>query len=185
MVMQNPGGFIDEEEEDLKQATNLEECLKLYNKYLIKWLTSGEIFFEKFFELINRYITKLDDSHNIEEISKATYFTDLCKIRKCDRNTKQDFDMILEEIDIVKPDIVFCFGRIAWFRFMKYFNLNPGSKKEKEYITDVHGDVYKITHDNKEMALIPLVHMSPRSSGVAIKNSYYDYLKEGLKIFEY
>lgn len=79
-------------------------------------------------------------------------------------------DLLLKEIEIVSPSIIFSFGGNAW-GYMR----DACAPSSKLSVTNVHGDCFKFG----ESDYIPLAFVPGTSS--YLKSSYFDYLRLGLQ----
>jgi uracil-DNA glycosylase len=138
------------------------------------------IYFDSFEQYVNSY-KYLDDF----------YFTDLIKCRvetkKLDKEKDcydRCFDSFLEfEMEYVKPKLIFAFSTRTWQTLKNRITMSIVNKENNDNLTlaKVHGYLFKAI--DKDCFIIPLFHMSQRSFNNLLRDSYFDYLKEGLKKF--
>ena len=192
-IMQNPGmgrkKDYKKEIDDIKNAKGGLEKVNQFKRYLIVWLKKNSNFMTNFLNLLKKYqlITFDDVNAYIEDrFLKDFYVTDLVKCRAdtnwLGTNRKRGeidpsvcFNKFLkEEITKVKPKLIFLFSSRAWDVFKKIYNLST------EKLKNAHGNLFKI----KDGAyIIPLAHFSQRQFNNYLRDSYFDYLEEGIKAY--
>jgi uracil-DNA glycosylase len=191
-VMQNPGSEGKQEKEDIKGKTN-SEMVYVWRKYLKKWIRRNNNFFDPFFQRLSEY--KLINYKDFEtfltnQIFNEIYITDAIKCRvKTEELRSENFDncsgFLLQELRAANQlNLIFAFGARTWDWFLKKYapqiindNVDIANKK----VTNAHGYLFKMNIDNQNYFIIPLLHMSPRIVNNILRNSYFDYLEDGLR----
>lgn len=182
------------EEERLRQHVDWN------NKFLLQWLRGkNENRPKKFSEGFRGVFQKVFGAakggdfgrDSDEEFWRRLYITDYVKRRAATRDIEEtDFDRwqkVLEwEIGSLKNknlELIMVFGARTWDNFNRKIDngLIPISTTAKANtpVTDVHGHLFKSQKYN--VFVIPLVHMSHQPFQNALRNSYFDYLEEGLR----
>jgi uracil-DNA glycosylase len=190
LIMQNPGSEGNLEKKDMEGKENTEKVL-IWRNYLKKWIKRNSNFFEPLFQRLSEY--KLINYKNFEsflanQIFNEIYFTDAIKCRvKTEELRSEHFDncseFLLKELKAANQfNLIFAFGSRTWDWFLKYApQLINDVKIEKKKITNVHGYLFKIHIDDRDYFIIPLLHMSSRIVNNLLRNSYFDYLEDGLR----
>jgi uracil-DNA glycosylase len=94
-----------------------------------------------------------------------------------------------------KKFLIFTFGNVAYrfFQNVKIFELKKVFGKsewdEDQPVTKRHGYLHLYTHKGieereKELFVIHLTHLSKRARIFTLRESYFDYLKEGLQSYQ-
>jgi hypothetical protein len=206
-----------------KQKTSrkkLEKTIKNMQEGLIAWLINDNEHFWKFFkilsdkEIIHQKIDSLDDykpyitNHFLEDF----YVTDLFKYRvstgKLDNalygKKKEHFKVNLmktleNEIEQVRPNIIFIFSSRTWGTFYEYFKNNNSIKiigerpsklaeedenlkeEDENKVTKVHGLMFELKIRDKKIIVIPLCHFSPNCYNKLIFDSYFRYFRKRIE----
>jgi uracil-DNA glycosylase len=208
ILMEKPGKYLknENEKEELEKLisvnTPIGNYLDIYIKYLIKWIlhdNTKKPFFEPFFEKVlqknlNSNFNKTFLNNNI---LKDFYFSDIIKYRSKyvkDNKIKVNKDSVnlfrKEIIILSNIQLIFIFGNVAFKNLIKYKtkyikivkveNNNIDSNRD-DMISELHGSLYTWNlSDTRKVFIIPLIHMSPRSFNVTIRDTYFDYLNKGL-----
>lgn len=200
MILQNPGTGIKKNNTEYFEINNAgsdREKIEIMRKYLSKWMLSqSKPFFERFFSTLKDH--KLIDFSNFKNYINSKqylddfYFTDAVKCRaKTEVLAKEYFencfDYLKYELEMINPDLIFSFGSRTWEIVKK--KLFPETIKTKPIdknsgVTKAHGYLFRISIDSeKQTHLMPLAHMSPRQVNNYLRDSYFDYLNEGLEVY--
>lgn len=185
VIMQNPGKISKKDLPRFDDVHNLTVCLALYNTLLWEWVTGLNRFFPRFLKNVNSYFLNIKNPTD-NMIFNNIYFSDIIKSTLSDKeiiDPEVSFKWVIEEIRIIKPIVIFCFGCAAWQIFLKQKMVEKIEYPIYKQISLVHGELFYLTIDEKKIPIIPLVHMSPRSFNPTIKDTYFCYLEEGLKNF--
>ena len=208
ILMEKPGKYINNEEAELNNLisndNHIESYLNFYIRYLIKWIlldNGRKPFFKPFFELIlqKKLDTNLNERFLNNEIFNDFYFSDIIKYRSKyfkDRSINVNKNLLTksvvsfrEEISILSNiQLIFIFGNVAFKNLIKDNIINIVKDKNNiidtnrsNMISELHGSlhIWKFS-ETREIYVIPLIHMSPRSFNVTIRDTYFEYLKKGL-----
>ena len=197
ILMQNPGAGnkrIKEEIEGIERVGEIKDKISIMRKGLNDWiLNQNKVFFKRFFHILKEF--KLIDFDSFESYVSSYkylddfYFTDVLKCRIKTNEVKEDnlnrcFDNFLSfEINYVKPEIIFSFSTRTWQTLRNKIEMNSITDRKLDNMTlaRVHGYLFKIK--DKDCFIIPLVHMSQQIFNNLLRDSYFEYLNEGLKTF--
>ncbi|WP_445478298.1 hypothetical protein ACULLL_18820 [Lysinibacillus irui] len=213
IILQNPGppakGYKQEENKKLSIMSH-EEKAAYHSGELKKWLLGSynKEFFLKFFSLLGLFnlIQIQIKSHaelmnyiNSGDIYNDIYFTDglKCRGRTSDfkpEHYKYCFSKYTKREISRLPNLklIFVFSTRTWDSFYNEFSpvqiqeFNTESMK----VTQVHGLVFKTNikmegdNSDKKVHVIPLVHMSPNTRNNTLRNTYFEFLNEGLKYYD-
>ena len=201
MLMQNPGIGSKLNKEKLKdskkQFKNYEKKFEFDTNSLNNWILSDIYykFFETFFKLLKSKglisFNKFDDYIKSGDLYNDVYFFDVVKCKKNTENvskcnlTNCPNKFLYKEFNLFnKLEFIFVFGARTWDVFKKKFPktelVDKDLKIKSKTVTQIHGYLYKSDIGGRELYVIPLVHMSPRIFNNLLRNSYFDYLEEGL-----
>ena len=178
--------------------------LNFYIRYLNKWIlldNRRKPFFKPFFELVlqKKIDSNLDEKFLNNKIFNNFYFSDIIKYRSKyfkDRSINVDKKLLTkgvvsfrEEINILSNvQLIFIFGNVAFKNLIKDNTINIDKDKNNiidtnrsNMISELHGSlhIWKFS-ETREIYVIPLIHMSPRSFNVTIRDTYFYYLEKGL-----
>jgi hypothetical protein len=193
MVMQNPGlpsawqNF--EECKDYSKIKEGDDFVPNMQRYLIKWLKDkNPHFYKPFFESLREYglICYNDlDKYLADDFFSDFLVTDLVKCRAKTENIKKDYiekcagDYLCKELECYAPrKLIFAFSSRTW-EFLSLRFLVEKLNGDERRVSNVHGMLFKSNILNAH--LIPLAHFSQRQFNNYLRNSYFDYLKEGLR----
>lgn len=198
LIFQNPGDNPDKiERDELEKAKDdIHKKIEAMRGGLKRWIhQKNKKFFEKFFKTLQKEKIQIGFSDfkqycEQEEYLNYFYIADLVKCRKTKlgkREIEHCFNYLKEEIKYVKPKLIFIFGGLAWNKIREEYGLDPKFinknivSENLGKITNVHGYLFKLKDD---IFVIPLAHMSQKQYNNLLRESYSDYLKEGLKKFK-
>ena len=174
------------------------------NELIESWLKRRiRIFFKSFLESMMKFnlLSKNDYNFNFDDVfdqyceHQAThefYFFDAVKCRSNTSllrvvNFQNCFNRFIQnEISsLSKLELLFVFSTRSWNIIRNNYSLDRMYRNDIEdaNVTKAHGYLYKVTNSHKIFYIIPLVHMSFNGYGKSLRNSYFDYLEEGLRIF--
>lgn len=138
------------------------------------------------------------------------YVTDLIKYRckttdiKIEHLEHAMHEHLIDEVSIwlqkaAKPRLILVFGTRVWEVFRKHFDLEPCQELETKTdpdrglkVSNVHGFIFQgklKPVDRKPESVdysffaIPLSHMSPNARYKLLRNSYFQYFREGLQYY--
>lgn len=203
-LIQNPGTLqkarhFGEEVDKLRKSSTPIERVRINREYFKRWLLEkNKNFSEKFLDTLeenNLISPELEWEEYIGEgdFFRDFYATDLVKYRvktgkikpKKGENAESAFDNHLkEEILALRPKLVFVFGSRSWRiikRKMKPVSVEEEIEENEDAVTKIHGHLFE-SKEILETYLIPLAHFSQRNH--FLRNSYFEYLKEGVSKFK-
>jgi uracil-DNA glycosylase len=99
-----------------------------------------------------------------------------------DRHYRAAYEAFLrEELAELDPEVLFVFGGSAWDTVRGQAALQPPAdlNADQSNITAVHGYPFTATAPT-ETTVVPLVHFSGRIYHSLLRDSYFEYLSEGL-----
>jgi len=185
----NNGRFIDYVENGkLKYKDDFDKYVELKQKNFLIWMNELGLFND------GNIVHAINEDIISENFFDRFHVTD---VRKCaDGITKTCFETYLKnEIEILNPKLIFCFGGQAWNQILKKYgssirNLNAEKISDKfskfpyeiTKISKVHGELFefKINENSDSVYIIPCIHFSGTARNSAPRNSYMDYFKKGL-----
>ena len=186
-IMETPGNkkdngqFIDYVENGkLKYRDDFDKYVELKQKNFLTWIKELGLFNDR--NIIGTINKELNEDINSDNFFEHFHVTD---VRKCaDGETSKCFNKFLKkEIEFLKPDLIFCFGRTAWdqIKACKEFTVEPtGKYGDSTKIKDLHGRLFSFEVKDKKVWIMPCLHFSVRTRNSAPRNSYIDYFKKGL-----
>lgn len=206
-LMQNPGGDEPGKREVAKHrelgkrtalAEQREEWVQANARSLLEWFNGRnpdqpKKFGKGFQDVVGEVFRDLK-ALKPDDFWSQFYVTDFVKGRKRTKElTDADFEVwapvLREEIRRLRNlRLILIFGTRTWdaFRLLidQQVSLVGGSSyvPPSRSVTDVHGLLFKMSEGNK--FVIPLVHMSHQPFQNALRNTYFDFLKEGLVAFQ-
>jgi uracil-DNA glycosylase len=134
-------------------------------------------FYRKFFvtDLVKYWCDPEDIKRNLEDPEYDRHITEHLKA----------------EIKLAKPQLVLAFGRLVWDQLKKEFHPEPHQRLEgidpyrDKTVSNVHGFVFhaKPSSIDQDFFIIPLVHMSNNARNRLLRDSYFEYLREGLRYY--
>jgi len=164
-------------------------------------------FLERFLGLLRKY--KLIDYKSVEDYLERNFFkdffvTDIIKYWGKTKDFKNkhfqhSVTHLIEEINGVRPELIFSFSTRVWDNLykalMKDYELEPvkgwnyiikraDSLRAQKKITNLHGHLFKGRYeDDESFFIIPLVHLSARARNNLLRDTYFEFLEEGLDIY--
>ena len=205
ILLQNPG-----ESSQSHQEVNLSKMLqnpaakfKKDAENLKDWFSANQGFFINFFDEFSKYCAKdkyYSETSNgkvefqIETIFKNLHIFDLVKCKTETSNiTKKALEecsfYLEDEINFLeKLELIFVVGSRAWSCFYKRFNCKI--LEENMYLNElvpvskIHGKLLVCSWGKRTFYAIPLQHMAKQIYNNTLRNSYFDYLREGLGQFQ-
>jgi uracil-DNA glycosylase len=114
------------------------------------------------------------------------YLADVVKYRTDSHRPAQRnasyHELLQDELTAISPEIVFVFGGDAWSLVRSQMDPVPldGIDGDASKVTEAHGYPFRI-EEPVETLVIPLVHFSGRVYHSLLRNSYFDYLEDGLR----
>ena len=190
--MQNPneGKGVNEEKENapLREATE-NNVIDIHKEHLFVWLKKNKSFLNKFIKKLNEYklINYSEKDVNFKtRLLEDFLFTDVVKCRSRTENLNDHHiktcgtTYLKNELEkFGKNKLIFVFSSRSWeFIHENYLNDEP-SYKDNNKISQEHGKLFFSKTMNS--CFIPLAHFSQREFNNYLRNSYFDYLEEGLK----
>ena len=205
LILQNPlwnPKRYKEEKEKAEQARDLEQRVRVHQGYMLRWfLSRNERFIIRFLDLCKKYRlieygnprTYIEDRRFFEDF----YVTDLikywCKTQEIkDEHLRHAIDHLATEVDAVKPNLAFVFGTRVWETFQDRFHPEPcqeltGIDPERgdNRVSNVHSYLFSSVSKSigHKFFVIPLAHMSERARYMLLRDSYFEYLEDGLRCF--
>ncbi|MEW6623783.1 MAG: uracil-DNA glycosylase family protein [Bacillota bacterium] len=193
ILMQNPAFPSKKEKSELQNAITFEEQIQVQVKYLREWVSNSGHFFKPFFILLKQKgLISYDELANYRYSGgylSDFYFFDAVKCRSVTKDiTLEHFTncsrFVERELDqLSKIKIIFSFSSRTWEHFKEKFNprlVKKDVQLNNMKVTSAHGHHFSILYKNRIIYVIPLVHMSERIFNNLLRNSYFDYLEEGL-----
>ena len=191
MILQNPGipkNWKKRNEYKALLNTNRSKFIDISQEYLYEWLYKKNYnFSEKFFSALKR--NNLINYNDLELYLKGQFFSDFLfmDLVKCRADTAEIRDLHIDtctenylqkEIEVYgKNKLIFAFSSRTWehisYKFIR------GLKPEERKVSNVHGLLFR--SDTLPAHFIPLAHFSQRQYNNYLRNSYFEYLDEGLK----
>jgi nicotinamidase-related amidase len=207
--MQNPGSpknqkDLRDEIRDLEKEKEITAKINVWRKYFKKWVKEkNRIFFERFFRSLKKFglITSYKNfkTYVEKQMFDDFYITDAVKCRAPTSKLKDEhFDTCFEkflskEIRYLKPMLIFAFSSRTWNILKRKISMKSmehappiikrGTKGHKlePPLVKAHGYLYK---HGKDQFIIPLTHMSRKQFEFYLRNSYFDYLEDGLRVYK-
>jgi len=195
-IMQNPGqisGFEKSAEyKDLLNNANEDNFTEVMRKWFSIWLLGkNKNFSINFFETLRRSgLISYDSIQDYIGHESGGFYEDfiVTDLVKCRKDTK---DIANENIEICgntylskeidshnNIELIFSFSTRTW-EYLRKTKLK--SQDNTLPVSNAHGRLYKL--DNSDKYIIPLAHFSQTIFNYYLRNSYFDYLKDGLQSF--
>lgn len=191
-IMQNPllpKNWVNEPEfQQLGNISSDKDAIKTYRAGLMTWLKDkNKKFFSEFIASLNKYKVhnySIEDDDFDNKFLADFIVTDLVKCRASTPDTNQYvnscFNQYLKrELDEIGRDkLIFVFSSRTWDAlYATYFK---GTTEYKDYnkIVKAHGRLFYNTTLNS--SFIPLAHFTGQQLSGYLRESYFDYFKEGL-----
>jgi len=194
IVMQNPG--LPKNWENKPEYQELSQIkgnrfISTSKKYLIEWLKEENMnFCKSFFAVLREY--GLIQFNDFDEYLKNNFLYDfiVTDLVKCRAGTEEvDSENIktcsnrylFNEIEHYgKNKLVFAFSSRTWeFLYSKFITEQNNQNKK---VSNAHGKLFPSKIANTYF--IPLAHFSQRQFNNYLRDSYFYYLKEGLKDYK-
>lgn len=200
-------------EEQQKDDLPFHQRIRWHQKYFLDWLKKDNNKFSHRFvdTLIKHSIishpydswTQYLEENNSPNFFDDFYVTDVIRCRAQTSRLRNEyahncFQYLKREIELVQPKLIFVFSSRSWNEFYKTFRPNlqllcPSTKLMNNYIdpdrkstivSNIHGFCYIFKYADIKSFVIPLVHFSQRIRNNMLRDSYFDYLEEGLNCYE-
>lgn len=193
-IVQNPGQLQRRHEmEGIREAQSPLDYVRTYQKYAVDWLIEKNAHFSReFFPMLDRNgLISLDDGdwnrYVREEFYDDFYLTDLVKYRVRtgdidDEHRQAGLEEHLgPELRRLGPDVVFAFSSRVWNTFLENLNPTPLSNGAglDSKVSRAHGYLYHIENPI-DAYVVPLSHFSSRVYALLLRDSYFEYLADGL-----
>jgi len=196
IIMQNPGSpkntrKLDEEIRLLGKAKTSKAKILIWQKFLKEWiLDENRKFFSNFFKEMRQLklvkFSELDSYVTSNRIFNDFHFTDAVKCRARTEDLQKDknsfckcFDSFLrEEIDYLKPRLIFAFSTRTWAILRDRMKLEPVAPVQRWSLAQSHGRLFKY---GRNQFVMPLAHMSKKMLNFYLRDSYFTFFNEGLK----
>ena len=197
MIMQNPGQGTDyattDENIELIHATS-NNFIEINQKYLLKWLRGkNKAFIKPFINKLKEHglvsYSFSEDGNYENSLLKDFLFTDVVKCRATTSETKEYVDTcfnnyLVHELKLFGENkLIFVFGTRAWTTIYKHDEFVDKTKsdnhKQMHLVSQAHGFLFPSKIPNT--FFIPLSHFSQTQFNKFLRNSYFDYLEQGLK----
>ncbi len=160
---------------------------------LQEWLKSAKDYGKQFLEALNErkilHFQQVDDY-----LSSGSIFKDICFLSASSvpkktsvlkavrpRNGNANIDLELKRLPRLR--VVFVFSTRIWDAlYKKYQPVLVGGRPTpvSAKITKVHGLPFEMDYAGRKILLIPLVQMDQKVFNNLLRNSYFDYLADGL-----
>jgi len=197
-LIQDPGPVYDRHRQEFEAIRNLDpaadplELVSLHRRFATSWLIQRNAdFAEKFLTACarNGYADVDNDWERYVEnggFFDDFYLTDVIKYRIGDHDTPHHRasyrGYLADELRHVEPELLFVFGGDAWGVVRSAMDPTPlvDIDGDASKVTDAHGYPFRVTSPAETVA-VPLVHFSGRIYHSLLRDSYFDYLSEGLQ----
>lgn len=197
LVIQDPGPLYDRHKDEVQAIRNLgtdphpSELVSLHRRFAISWLVQRNAdFAEKFVEACARHDIATPTEPWRAYIEQGRFFddfylADIVKYRTDSHSHNQRLasyrGYLRDELQYVDPELMFVFGGDAWSLLRSQMDITPVDTLDidSSKVTEAHGYPFNITTP-VETTVIPLVHFSGRVYHSLLRDSYFDYLEEGL-----
>ncbi|MBW3110286.1 uracil-DNA glycosylase family protein [Bacillus sp. MCCB 382] len=205
-----PEDIKEAENKSLRGMNNAEKAA-YHSGELKKWIVStsngNQQFFLRFFSLLYKNNLIRSQIQNVQDLKmyvdsgqvfKDVYFTDGLKCRGETKDfSHKHFKYCMgkylkrEILALENLKLLFVFSTRSWEAFNSVYDLKQiqVSKVESKKVAQVHGYVFRTEigveekNENRKVHVIPLVHMSQVSRNNTLRDSYFDYLEEGMEYF--
>lgn len=171
-----------------------QEFIRYNRNSLFDWLNGkNKPFLEPFLQRLkaNKLISyDSSDSELRKRLLEDFLFTDLVKCRAKTSQINADKDKcyttyLKSEIEeFGRSKLIFIISSRSWhtiFTSMILKQVSKGVSTDKTNLANVHGKLFRC--DELDSYIIPLVHFSQTQFYNYLRNSYFDYLNEGLQDF--
>lgn len=180
------------EYKDLLNNANEDNFTEVMRKWFSIWLLGkNKNFSINFFETLRRSgLISYDSIQDYIGHESGGFYEDfiVTDLVKCRKDTK---DIANENIEICgntylskeidshnNIELIFSFSTRTW-EYLRKTKLK--SQDNTLPVSNAHGRLYKL--DNSDKYIIPLAHFSQTIFNYYLRNSYFDYLKDGLQSF--
>ena len=190
IIIQNPGSGKKKSQErnELNATSTDEEFIRVCRKYLQLWI--NEKINKEFWNNFINKLKKIEPELTTENILDYFSITDIIKRRTKNRQDKlkvEGFErsILEEEIKSIAPQLIFVFGSRAWNSIRDIFkeNIIPKSNCNiKKPVNKAHGHLFQLKTLN--IYIIPALHFSNKVRMNCPRESYSDYLEEGINKFK-
>jgi hypothetical protein len=200
MIMQNFAlhNNWDKEEEyhtysRLKEGDDIIKIMQCYLKKCFK--EDNKHFSEQFFNILREY--HLIMYNNLEEYFDNYFLSEfiVTDLVKCRANTEKvsdrqiktcaEYYLCKELKNYASGKLIFTFSSRTWKFLYHSEEIQPKlvndnhNDSEQDKISNIHGMLFRSEKLNAH--LIPLAHFSKRQFNYYLRNSYFNYLEDGLK----
>ena len=210
-VFNNPGPNAEKSLQDIcrKELKSGKDIIRYYdvgadgNGGLFGWIRGKKEpengkFYEKVFGPIEKALGQkniLNESYFTEAV-KCADKKEGSKTYRANKARKMCRSILEKEIDIIKPSLIICFGRNAFDSLKDIFGIEniekygeirkKGNLNIKSGITKLHGYLFKtkIRNSNQSCFIMPLAHYTGQGRNSTLRDSYTDYLKEGITEYQ-
>ena len=210
MVLQNPlfnNKRHAAEKSEADRASSLRDRIKVHQSFFSKWFLSGpnKSFVKRFLELFKE--KGLIAFDNLKDYVNGQFFSDFyvtdlikywCYTKEIkDNHRKHAIKHLRKEIEAVKPRLMLVFSTRVWDVFLKEFeseyNLQPikgwktikkqgDPERSEKKLANAHGFLFQGRYDkNRKFFVLPLFHLSVNARYMLLRDSYFQYMKEGLE----
>ena len=197
LLIQDPGPLYDRHRGEVQAFRDLgpdpepTDLVSLHRRFAISWLVQRNAdFAEQFVDVCAQHGIATPRSDWDEYIAGGDFFddfylADVVKYRTDSHTHQQRLasyrEFLREELQSIDPDVLFVFGGDAWSLVLSEMNptLRERIDVDRSKVTDVHGFPFQVNFPIKT-TVVPLVHFSGRVFHSLLRNSYFDYLDEGL-----
>lgn len=197
LLVQDPGEVSDRHQQEAEAIRDLGvdpaplERVSLNRRFATSWLVQrNSEFTEKFVSICTDH-GLISPSEPWDEYVRSGaffddfYLADVVKYRTDDHGTRHRTaayeEYLAEELRRIDPDVLFPCGGVAWSLLRSEFDLSPRDDLpgDPSKITDAHGYLFDATAP-VDSAVIPAVHFSGQVYHTLLRDSYFEYLDEGL-----
>lgn len=194
--LQNPGTLKARHEgKDLLNASDPLDYIAVYQRYAAEWFVlKNKHFAGRFFPILDELdLIQVQDwkTYVKDAFFDDFYMTDLVKYRVTtgdieDQHRKESYEEQLKhELEAIDIDLAFAFSSRLWKTLHEEVPLEPRSAgaPESSSVSECHGHLYQAGKP-LNCEVIPLSHYSRQIYGHYLRDSYFDYLQEGLGQFQ-
>lgn len=193
--LQNPGTLKPRHEgRDLLAASNPLDYVEVYQRYAAEWFVDkNEHFSGRFFPLLGDLgLIDIDDwkTYVQGKFFEDFYMTDLVKYRvttgdiKAKHRTESYEEQLKHELEALDLELVFAFSSRLWKTLHEEVDLEglTDGAPDSDSVSSCHGHLYR-AGEPLDSFVIPLSHYSGQIFGHYLRDSYFEYLEEGLMKF--
>lgn len=197
-LVQDPGPLYDRHRDEVAAIRELgpdpdpRRLIDLHQRFATSWLVRRNSGFTKQFLYTCGAAGLLSPGEDWEGyVSSGAFFDDVYVADVINYRTSSHgethraaaYREFLEaELRYVDPDTMFVFGAAAWEVVRAHLDPTPlgGDVADETKVTQAHGYPFAVDVDGSESVVFPLVHFSGQIYHSLLRNSYFDYLHEGL-----